>query len=130
MADPIDILKIIVWLDKHNVKNYDIKKDGRVDVLGSVRLFNKKLKEISIQFGEIKGDFDCSNNELILLKGCPQKITVYLALNFFDSFQGLKSWIFATIKQYAYFFRTTFKRCQFVIRTIEISRDFLRTTFK
>ena len=49
MADPIDILKIIVWLDKHNVKNYDIKKDGRVDVLGSVRLFNKKLKEILLK---------------------------------------------------------------------------------
>ena len=77
MANPIDILKTILWLDKHNVKNYDIKKDGRVDVLGSVRLFNKKLKEISIQFGEIKGDFDCSNNELILLKGCPQKVSGY-----------------------------------------------------
>ena len=57
------------WLDEMGVINYVINKDLTVDVKGDVNLSYKNLKELPVQFGKVKGNFFCSNNQLKSLKG-------------------------------------------------------------
>jgi hypothetical protein len=59
------------WLDEYKIKNYTINDDLTVDVDGYVILFNKNLTEIPVQFNIVNENFDCSNNSLKTLKGCP-----------------------------------------------------------
>ena len=64
------------WLDEYNIRNYTIKDDLTIDVDGEVCLNTIDLKEFPeyIQFGVVKGDFDCSYNQLITLKGSPIEV--------------------------------------------------------
>lgn len=62
------------WLDKMGIKNYVIHDNLVVDVNDDVNLSRKKIKHIPIQFGLIKGFFDCSYNKLTSLKGIAQEI--------------------------------------------------------
>ena len=57
------------WLDEMGVKDYTINKNLIVDVEGDVNLSYKNLKELPVQFGKVKGNFFCSNNQLKSLKG-------------------------------------------------------------
>lgn len=66
--------EIKAWLTKMSVTHYTITDDLTVDVDGVVDIYGKKLKEIPIQFGKVSGAFDCSDNELISLKGTPKII--------------------------------------------------------
>ena len=61
------------WLDNFYVKNYTINKDLTVDVNGEVSLSFNDLDFIPVQFGVVTRNFDCSNNNLKNLKGCPNK---------------------------------------------------------
>ena len=65
------------WLDEYSIKDYTIKDDFIIDVKGSVRLLAKNLVELPdyIQFGVVKGNFDCSSNKLTSLKGCPKEVS-------------------------------------------------------
>ena len=65
--------EIIDWLSEMNIKNYSLR-DDLVDVEGDVDLFNRKLKVIPVQFGIVKGYFNCSENNLKSLEGCPQTV--------------------------------------------------------
>ncbi|MBR5298532.1 MAG: hypothetical protein IKU29_11805 [Parabacteroides sp.] len=61
------------WLKK-NCRLYGpyTIKNSVVDVNGSVRI-NKNVKSIDIQFGNVHGDFDCSEcQKLTSLEGCPK----------------------------------------------------------
>ena len=60
------------WLDSMEIENYKINKDLTVDVDGDVDLFKKNLLEIPVKFGVVDGYFDCSNNNLESLEGCPE----------------------------------------------------------
>ena len=64
------------WLDEHEIKNYTLNDKGEVDVDGGVDLRKKGLKEFPsfIQFGVVKGFFDCSYNNLTSLKGSPKEV--------------------------------------------------------
>ena len=62
------------WLKEMEIKNYIINKDLTVDVNSNVSITSKKLKEILVQFGTIKGNFSCGWNELTSLKGCPEVV--------------------------------------------------------
>ena len=55
------------------LKNYEII-DGVVNVNGDVKLYDKGLTNIPIQFGIVTGNFDCSWNKLKSLKGSPIKV--------------------------------------------------------
>ena len=57
-----------------DIENYTISENGLVDVKGSVDISFKNLKEIPVQFGIVKGDFNCSNNQLTDLKGIPGSV--------------------------------------------------------
>lgn len=58
------------FLKSINVKKYDIRESMIVDVNQDVFIENK-IKELPIRFGIVKGNFDCSYNDLTTLKGCP-----------------------------------------------------------
>lgn len=64
------------WLDEYGVKNYTINDDYTIDVNGYVNLVGRDLTEIPeyIQFGVVIGDFNCYNNQLTSLKGCPKEV--------------------------------------------------------
>ncbi len=45
-----------------------------LSVQGNVNLYNGALTQIPMQFYHIDSDFDCANNQLISLKGCPLSV--------------------------------------------------------
>jgi len=53
---------------------YKINNDLTVDVDGSVQMNGFDLISIPFQFGKVTGEFDCSSNKLVSLKGCPYYI--------------------------------------------------------
>jgi len=57
--------------EKYGIKNYTINSDGIVDVNGSVNLSGKDLTKLPLKFGKVSGYFNCHNNNLITLEGCP-----------------------------------------------------------
>ena len=73
-AGKVSIIK--AWLDEHNIKNYTINSKGEVDVNEDVILSRRGLTEFPsyIQFGTVKGNFFCNNNNLTTLKGAPKKV--------------------------------------------------------
>ena len=64
------------WLNEYNIKNYTINDDFTIDVDGDVNLVRKNLMEFPeyIQFGVVKGTFNCSGNRLTSLRGCPREV--------------------------------------------------------
>ncbi len=59
---------------KYKIVNYTINSDNSVDVNGNVWLYNKKLKSIPLNFNIVNGWFNCGNNYLTSLKGCPVRV--------------------------------------------------------
>jgi hypothetical protein len=60
--------------EKYNIKNYTINSDNSVDVDGKVYFCDKKLESIPLNFNIVNGRFDCGDNHLISLKGCPVRV--------------------------------------------------------
>jgi hypothetical protein len=60
--------------EKYDIKNYTINSDNSVDVDGDVYLCGKKLKSIPLNFNIVNGYFDCGNDNLTSLKGCPVRV--------------------------------------------------------
>lgn len=71
------ILKSInYWLQEHKIKNYGINSNLTVDVNGDVNLSFRNITELPsyIEFNEIKGSFDISENKMVTLRGCPRTV--------------------------------------------------------
>lgn len=66
--------QIISWLKEHNIQNYFIYNDLTIDVEGDVNITKMSLENIPVQFHVVNGCFDCINNNLTSLKGCPKYI--------------------------------------------------------
>ena len=64
------------WLDEHGIKNYTINSKEEINVDGDVILDYKNLTVFPsyIQFGTVKGHFNCSNNNLVSLEGAPEEV--------------------------------------------------------
>ncbi len=60
--------------EKYNIKNYTINSDNSVDVDGGVDLWDKKLESIPLNFNIVNGNFECDDNNLTSLKGCPVRV--------------------------------------------------------
>lgn len=80
---------IETWLEQQNVRNYTINDDFTIDVVGNVNLNKKNLVRFPdyIQFGIVKGNFNCYHNHLTSLKGAPKKV----GGNFICSWNNLTS---------------------------------------
>ena len=80
------------WLEEHGIKNYTINKQGEIDINGDIEITYENIKEFPyfIQFGTIKGNFDCKHNNLISLKGAPREVkgTFDCACNDLTSLEG------------------------------------------
>jgi hypothetical protein len=59
---------------KYNIKNYTINSDNSVDVDDNVKLRDKDLKSIPLNFNIVNGYFGCGYNHLTSLKGCPVRV--------------------------------------------------------
>jgi hypothetical protein len=60
--------------EKYDIKNYTINSDNSVDVDGDVGFWNKGLESIPLNFNIVNGYFNCGNNNLTSLKGCPVRV--------------------------------------------------------
>ena len=63
------------WLNQYHIRNYELIQNAKygyvVNVNNNVDLYNRNLKSIDIKFNHVTGWFDCSENELTSLEGCP-----------------------------------------------------------
>ena len=73
--------EIEAWLQKMKIKNYTINDDLTVDVDGAVYIFDRMLKSIPIQFRST-WHFDCSDNQLTSLAGCPREVDGYFSCSY------------------------------------------------
>ncbi len=58
---------------EYDIENYTINGDNLVDVYGNVDLWDKVLR-IPLNFNIVNGYFNCGNNYLTSLKGCPVRV--------------------------------------------------------
>ena len=71
--------ELIRKLESFGIKNYTINPDNSIDVNGDVDLLGKDLKEIPFNFRNVSCSFDCSDNKLTSLKGCPKEVGGYFS---------------------------------------------------
>jgi hypothetical protein len=63
------------WCEKlFDSDEYIINSDNTIDVNDNVNLQFKGLERIPFYFGIVTGHFDCADNELISLRGCPREV--------------------------------------------------------
>ena len=68
--------EVIDWLKSVGVIDYVINEDLSIDVASGVDLYNKLpgYELLPVKFGIVSGFFNCGNNELTSLIGCPDRI--------------------------------------------------------
>ena len=74
------------WLKKYENKirgtgTYFINDDLTIDIKGSFLIDHEKIGNFPeyIQFGKVEGAFDCADNNMTSLKGCPEYVGGYFA---------------------------------------------------
>jgi hypothetical protein len=69
------------FCEKYRIRNFTINDDDTIDVNGHVDLWNKlgNMKKLPVKFGNVSDFFDCSDNKLTTLEGCPN----YIGTGFF-----------------------------------------------
>ena len=75
LYENFDYIKLICR--KYELDRYTINQDGSVDVNADVKLTHKLEYKIQLKFGKVLGFFDCGNNLLTSLKGCPVEVGGY-----------------------------------------------------
>ena len=58
--------------EKYDITNYTVNDDGTIDVDDNVWLNNRDLVEFPLTFNRVSGYFNCGDNNLTSLKGCPK----------------------------------------------------------
>ena len=66
--------KIDEICDEFGIFDYVINPDRSIDVDGDVDITCMEMKKIPIRFRKVSGSFDCSDNQLTTLKGCPSEV--------------------------------------------------------
>jgi len=59
---------------KYGIENYTINNDGSIDVDGDVRLWNRGLTKLPLNFNHVSGDFYCNWNKLTTLEFSPKSV--------------------------------------------------------
>jgi hypothetical protein len=62
------------WCNKFNILNYEIIDNSYVKVNGDVYIISEDISKLPIKFNYVGGYFNCSNNRLTTLDGCPDKV--------------------------------------------------------
>ena len=93
------------WLDEMDIEKYIINDDMTINIKrsgGYININNKNLVYFPdyIQFNKIIGSFNCNDNKLISLRGCPR----YVSESFFCSRNYLTSLEYAPIEVGSEFF--------------------------
>jgi hypothetical protein len=57
-----------------HITNYTINADYSIDVNNHVDISFRDLTKLPITFNKVSGDFNCSNNHLSSLEGCPTEV--------------------------------------------------------
>jgi len=78
---------VIEACEQYGIEDYTINDDLSIDVNGSVHFDRVNLGYLPIRFNYVGGYFNCGNNKLKTLEGCPQIISG----NFYCYFNELKS---------------------------------------
>jgi hypothetical protein len=83
------------WLVHLGIDRYHIHDNLTVDVDEIVDLEKENLTFIPVQFGIVRQDFYCKNNQLTHLKGCPQKVlgNFYCDNNLIEHYKNLPLYI-------------------------------------
>lgn len=67
------------WCKKFGITKYTKQPDGRIDVVGDVKIDSSSIDNrfgmLPIKFGTVDGNFKASDCGLKSLKGCPEKVT-------------------------------------------------------
>jgi len=74
---PTTKAEVIKVCEKYGIKNYTINDDLSIDVDGGVILENFFIEYLPLRFDYVSGGFNCSDNMLVSLKGCPQTVGGY-----------------------------------------------------
>jgi len=77
--------EIIDLCSEYGITDYQIRDDGSIDVVGDVDFSWGKLrdlKQLPLTFNEVGGFFDCSDNNLTTLMGCPKEIHLWFNYSF------------------------------------------------
>ena len=71
--------EISAWLSFIGVANYTLNEDLSVNVVGDVMInsISMDLHELPIKFKIVSGNFNCGENGLTTLIGCPETIGGY-----------------------------------------------------
>ena len=67
----IEVAKIC---KEYAIENWTLNPNGTVDVDGNVGISGQRLSKLPLKFGRVTGYFDCSDNQLTSLEGCPPEI--------------------------------------------------------
>ncbi len=67
---------------KYKIVNYTINGNNSVDVDGDVKLWDKKLTSIPLNFNIVNGYFNCGDNHLTSLKGCPVRVGSWFSCSY------------------------------------------------
>ena len=83
-------LKVFKEIEGYDIINYTFNDDGSIDVNENVDLSHRRLTKLPIKFRNVTGYFDCSNNNLTSLEGCPVTIggSFYCYYNSLTSLEG------------------------------------------
>jgi hypothetical protein len=102
-SDPLVSLnvgkKVLIekWLKEMYIENYTINDNYTISTRSGVDLSNRNLKKLPdyIKFAEVFGYFDCDDNNLISLEGCPEMVmgNFYCANNKLTSLEGCPEFV-------------------------------------
>ena len=94
--------KILNWLEEYdtffNEDNYTFSAENgliKVSSLKNVNIANKNLESIPVFFNRVEGTFNCSNNQLKSLQGCPKivKLEFLCSKNKIKNFNFSPYWV-------------------------------------
>ena len=113
---------------EYGIKYYTINSDGSIDVNRSVSLNNLGLVNIPLKFNKVLGFFDCSENNLTSLKGCPK----YVGKWFNCSYNNLTSLVGGPNKVNKFYDCdenniTSLEGCPSIVEILNITNNNLKT---
>jgi hypothetical protein len=71
--------EVIEACERYEIKNYTINDDLSIDVNDDVYLYRQNLEYLPLKFNYVDGNFNCSDNKLKTLEGCPRTVGSYFS---------------------------------------------------